>query len=502
MLDRLRLSLDDVWAFLAVGLPVLAALLAPMSTVDLAYQVRAGQLMLDSGAIVRSDPFTFTAGGAPWLDQQWGAQLILALGYGAAGWAGLAVLRAALVGLVFGLVFAASRLAGAPTRVAALLTLLGFLVSVATLAFRAQLLGMVCFALALVLVAGRERWRRSLWLVPLVILAWANVHGSFVLGPALVGAALLDDLLAHRPRVRETTTVLVASLVATALTPFGPSVWGYALSLSMDPQIRQLVTEWQPTSPLSFVGATFFGSVVLAAVTVVVLARRRLPRLVSPWLLWLLGLAVLGAVAQRGIAWWALGAPVVVAGLLARAPEAVRGPTVTSTPRPSRRGSDRRSRPLSGRSLVNGALVLVLTLAGFVLLPSWREGDPLYGPTGLLVDAPRGVTDALRAAATPTDRLFAAQSWGSWFELVLPGVPVFADSRIEVVPAAAWSDYLAISGAEAGWSDRLDRWKVTLVAASKADQPALIAALDGNPRWRRLHVDDEGAVFIRRGVTP
>lgn len=63
---------DRLWITLAILLPALAATIAPMSTVDLAYQVRAGELMLGSLSVLREDPFTFTAMGDPWLNQQWG----------------------------------------------------------------------------------------------------------------------------------------------------------------------------------------------------------------------------------------------------------------------------------------------------------------------------------------------------------------------------------------------------------------------------------------------
>ena len=71
------MSRDRLWLALAILLPALAATIAPMSTVDLAYQVRAGELMLGSLAVLREDPFTFTAFGEPWLNQQWGAGLAL-----------------------------------------------------------------------------------------------------------------------------------------------------------------------------------------------------------------------------------------------------------------------------------------------------------------------------------------------------------------------------------------------------------------------------------------
>src|SRR2546423_14311273 len=91
------MTFGALWLFLAVALPVLAALLANLSSVDLAYHLRAGGMILDTGTIPTHDTFTFTAAGTPWLDQQWGAQVILAAVYRLPRRTGLLVLPAALV---------------------------------------------------------------------------------------------------------------------------------------------------------------------------------------------------------------------------------------------------------------------------------------------------------------------------------------------------------------------------------------------------------------------
>ena len=184
---------DRLWTLLAVLLPVLGATIAPMSTVDLAYQVRAGDLMRASGTVLRADPFTFTAAGQPWVNQQWGTGVLLSLGYSAGGWAGLALLRALLIGLVVGIVFWTAR-RWLPVRPAAALALVSFVVGIGSLALRAQLFGIVGFVLVIALLADRRRHPRLAFLVPLVVLAWANLHGSFFLGVGAAALALLTDL--------------------------------------------------------------------------------------------------------------------------------------------------------------------------------------------------------------------------------------------------------------------------------------------------------------------
>ena len=101
--------------------------------------------------------------------------------------------------------------------------------------------------------------------------------------------------------------VLVAGTVATVVTPFGPSVWAYAIGIGADPQIAAQVSEWQRTTPFTVPGLLFYVSAV-AALGVAVWRRARLS--LADWL-WLGALLVIGAWAVRGIAWWPLGAVLV-----------------------------------------------------------------------------------------------------------------------------------------------------------------------------------------------
>src|SRR6188768_2159377 len=121
-------------------------MLANLSSVDLTYQLRAGNEILDLRAIPTVDSWTFTAFGLPWLDQQWGAQVILELVHRLGSWTGLVVFRAAMVGLIFGCLLVIGLRRGLGARRASWLTLAAFVVASPALALRPQLLGMACFA--------------------------------------------------------------------------------------------------------------------------------------------------------------------------------------------------------------------------------------------------------------------------------------------------------------------------------------------------------------------
>src|SRR5204862_2173112 len=148
-------TLPQLWTFCVVALPVVAALGAQLSSIDLAYNIRAGQLMLETHHLLRTDPFTFTAAGQPWLDQQWLGQILLNLFHTAGGWTTLALLRAAMVGGTFWLVYRSCREAGASVRGASALGLASFAVAAEGLGLRPQLIGMLLFALTAWIVTGR-----------------------------------------------------------------------------------------------------------------------------------------------------------------------------------------------------------------------------------------------------------------------------------------------------------------------------------------------------------
>ncbi|GIW20584.1 MAG: hypothetical protein KatS3mg065_0880 [Chloroflexota bacterium] len=185
-------TLATVWRAIALLLPVAVALAVPLSAVDLAYAVRAGRLILERGDVLRTDPFTFTAGGEAWIDQQWLAQVAFALVHDAAGWAGLALLRGALVGLIVLLLADTLRRSGLDARRTAILTLAAFVVVAPALALRAQLFAVVLFALTLRLLAVADMRPALRWLLVPITSLWANLHGTFVLLPAVVGVAWLS----------------------------------------------------------------------------------------------------------------------------------------------------------------------------------------------------------------------------------------------------------------------------------------------------------------------
>ena len=486
-------KLDLLWAGVAILLPALLVSVAPVSTVDLAYGIRAGALVLDGAGIPRVDTFTFTAAGLPWVDQQWLAQVIFAAAFRAGGWPTLATLWVVIVASIQALLWRASRSMGADARSTGVALLLGFVVAAQGIGLRAQVLGLLCLAGLLALVADRRRHPGRLWLAVPLMAVWANLHGSFPIGLVLLGLAAVEDVAARR-RARIPIAVVIAAVLATLANPFGFDAWRYVAAIGTEPTIARFVVEWRHTSPFDLAGAAFYASVA----AVVALVAVRSPRPGRPpltTLAWLAGLAFLGAWAVRAIAWWGVGAAPVAAALLAgvlawRAGSESGGNLRVTGPEPGRRAGP-------GRAGI--AFVAALAILAVAVQPAWRPSPDGGGIGSRLVDAPAGIARAVdeATAAHPAARVFNAQRWGSWLELATPGALVFADSRVELIPASVWSDYILVSEGDARWREILDSWQVDVVVVALADQPALASLVQGDAGWRASYQDADGLVAVR-----
>lgn len=473
------LTLDRVWTLIAISIPFIAGLAFAMSTVDLSYHIRLGEQILH-GALPRVDTFTFSAPGAGWTDQQWLAQAVLAAVYRAGGWNSVVLLKAALTGGTFVFVFLACRASGASPRAAAGLTVASYLLSSQNLGMRPQLLAVPLFAATLWISATRRRHPRRQLAIPLLVVIWANVHGSFLLGPVIVGFDWLEDRRDHAPGARRTLLIGVAAAAATLVTPFGVGVWIYTATIGTNPTITRFASEWEPTTIRSFTGAGLF---VSAAFVTWLVARRPEP---VPWptLLRLACFFALALPAIRGVVWWGLVAPVTVAGLLRPAPSVASDGG--GSPAAERRGSP----------VMNLTMVAIVIAAAALALPWWRA-TPARQASAVLKEAPEGIAAATSRVSAPGDHIWVDQVWASWFEFRLPDRLVFVDSRIEVYPARVWTDYLDAANGREGWQGILDRWDVDVVVLSPGQSGELVERIGRDPGWRRTYQDADGSVFVR-----
>ncbi|HLI25914.1 MAG TPA: hypothetical protein VKZ60_02505 [Chloroflexota bacterium] len=483
-------SLDTVWLVLCAAYPFVVLNWDTLAADDgdLWWTLALGRAVWETGALPAHDPLAYTPTDTPFRYAQWLAGLLLYGAYRLGGGELLLVLRAALVATVFALLYRGCRRAGAAPPLAGLGTLLVLPLVNVGLALRPQLFALVPFVLYLEAtrhpVAG-GRWR---WLLPLVMVFWVNVHGSFLLGIALVALALLAraGALAWRegwrgalgePGVRALAQLLALSLLAPLANPYGLDLVPYLQTyLAANPDhvgLGDLLTEWVPTSLATPGGPAFFAS--LAVLAAALYASRQ--RLGTAELLRLGLFAGLGLRWLRGIVWWGLVLPAPLAGVVQRGWV---GPPAPAAPR--------------GHAGLNALLLGAALVAGAASLPWWRA---YYGPLAppLLAPSPL-VTAADWLATQEPEPVFHYLAWGPYLAWRLER-PVFADGRYEAHPRAVFADYLAVSEARPGWETRLTAYGVEWLVLDQRAQAPLVRAAAASPAWQRAWETGPLVVFRR-----
>jgi hypothetical protein len=277
------------------------------------YTLLAGREIARSG-LPHHDTLTVIAHGRDWVDQQWLSQLA---GYGlwSVGRWPLALAGNSLAYLAaFGVLAAAARRCGATERSTALVVPICFIVGLSNTAFRAQIPAYLLFATVILLLLLDElRPSRRVYLVLPLLVIWANVHGSVVLGAALValrGVVLAVGRLRSRtpPRawaIRAALLTLVPWL-CIFVSPYALGLPSYYRKVLWNPEFSKLVGEWGPATARS---QPIFYVLLFAALWLTSRAHRSLGPFAR---LALLATGIAGLVAVRNIVWFALAAAAIV----------------------------------------------------------------------------------------------------------------------------------------------------------------------------------------------
>jgi hypothetical protein len=325
--------------------------------------------------------------GRDWIDQQWLAHLGF---YGLWVAGGVRLVLAAHVASIVAaaaIVVTAARRRGASSGAVFLSSFVCLAMAPWALQMRAQSLAELLFAACFVLLIDRRAMtgRRLAAILALLVL-WANVHGTVVLGATLAvlrGATLLADR-ADGQRAKG-VLLLVAAPACVFISPYGTDLVRYYHLMLANPLLPHFVSEWQVSAPGSST-AVFY--VVLVAGVFFLARHRRSTGLYDKLAFILIALSALQAI--RSIVWFGLAAVPILS--------------------PHLDGAIGRIRVLAGPVLARAGLA-VAAAAAIV------AGLVFAHPAGWFVGLwpARAATEVgVLAAKDPAARIFAEDRYADW----------------------------------------------------------------------------------------
>ncbi|HET7379330.1 MAG TPA: hypothetical protein VFJ24_04740 [Gaiellales bacterium] len=423
-----------------------------------------------------TDPMTVAGAGRSWIDQQWLGQVVLYRVWHLGGYASVTIVSAALVASSLALLCHLLLARGASPRRALKWTTLALCGALVDVSARTQDFAYPLFVLLLMLLFGassssvRPSRRWALCVLGVLVL-WANLHGS-----VLVGAGLTAAVCGYRAITRQAdqrlgylTVAMLAPLTVLA-TPYGLSIMEYYRAVLGNGAIRQYSSEWQPALPTNIAAIGYL--VVLVTVLAVVCTGWR--KGVRPSLelgATALVLGVAGLSALRWGAWAAMVGVILATDVLNRS-----DPVDARDPRPPR--------------LVIPTTAVVATAVALGFFTAGVASFLNQTPTGAMTAAAR------YADGHPGTRLLADDVSASallWLHPELRGRVAY-DGRLEIYRQAdtrAWERYIRVR--PGGMA--LARSYQVLVASKM--NGSLVHALRGLPGVRTVYDGSDGIVVVR-----
>jgi hypothetical protein len=483
----MRLTLRQFFLIL-LFLGLFLMTLRPIADPDFWWHLRTGQLIIQTHAIPSTDPFSFTSSGKPWVAQEWLSELLM-YGLYRLGSYGLLI-------FVFSLIITGSFLFAylrspqdSMPYVAGFTLLLGAIATAPTWGVRPQMISLFISSLFLYLLDRYRKEGKFLFIIPLplITLAWVNLHAGYFLGLVIIALHVIGDLIEllkadlQKTKIPDAPTlrhimilcaILGGSILATLINPNGLHILLYPFQTLTSQAMQQFIqewfspdfhqTEWQPLAwfILAFIGAGMLGKKPISPTKILLTL-------------------VFGYAALRSMRHVPLFAIVAIPILSEQIGSLVRILSEVKIPY-------RLIKWIAPLLLVCIVLVIGLRLTQVIQEQLKSEAATF----------PKAAVDWI-AENQPQGNLFNSYGWGGYIIWRLyPNYPVYIDGRADVYGDKFIFAYLDVYHALLGWEQVLDTQAVRLVLVEP--ESGLAIALRQSSGWKNVYEDQISVVFDRK----
>jgi hypothetical protein len=454
----------------------------PMIDTDTWWHLRTGQWILEHQALPDVDQFSFTRIGQPWYYPGWLAEIIMVKIY---SWGGLVALNFLFTGLLL-LAFAMIYLTleGDPFLSAAVLVVAAGASEIYWSA-RPQVFTFffsACFYLILrKFMLGKKNF---LWLLPLIMLFWVNIHPGFAVGFILLLIAIVGQgvkfLFERKPRPPELEKklgwlvgILFACLVTAVINPRGIAVLAYPFQTVSIEFLQNFIQEWQ-TPDFHFLYAQMFLILFFITWTVIVFSPKAMDVVDFFFIAFI---SYMGFLAWRNTNLLSIVAPAIIM---------LYGQPILQAAFPKWNPDHSVSR---WQSAIHIVVVFLLTITVAILV------NFTLTPASIQATVRRQIpVTAVEYLSDHPDqgRMLNSYNWGSYLLWNLPSYPVFVDGRTDLYDDEILYQYLQVAKAQPGWRDVLDKWEIQVVFLEPTSPVLEILISEG---WTTCYQDSQAVIL-------
>jgi hypothetical protein len=477
-------------------LAVFVIAVQPSVDTDSWWHLRSGEWILENKQILTSDPFSLTRQGQPWIYPGWLSQIALFSVFNIFGYAGLDIFTGLMVLIAFAFLW--KTLEG-KDLLRAFVLLLAAATSALYWSARPQIFTLVLASACLFLLEGARKGKlKRLWILPLLITLWVNMHGGFIVGYILIGiyfsAEVIEvfiSVILYRRRIQDEwqnrkrlLSILVSvgaiSILTGMINPHGPAILLYPFQTVSIGILQDYIAEWQ--SP-NFHALEVQPFIILLFLTLLALGISNKKRSASELLL----ISIFGymsLVAVRNVSLFAL----VAAPTVCRHLQAGLNPLFE-------RVKSKKDFPEKLANSINVIIAVLLTFIGLVRVVTQLGSE--INLDAINQQIPLKAFEFIEDE-NPAGRLFNSYNWGGYVIWALyPDHLSFVDGRTDLFSDEILEKYLNAWLAKPGWDVFLDEWNIQW-ALLEIDSPLSQAMINNN--WQVLYSDEQSIILDKGGV--
>jgi hypothetical protein len=479
--------------------------LTPIGDFDVWWQLKTGEYITNTGSIPNHDIFSYTATTHSWIPHEWLSNVIFYNLYVIGDLNFIIVIKALIAAITMGLLYNLMTRRGANAFLALLLIIP--IASVTSLAWseRPHIFTLLFLTIFIwVLQDFVEGKKNRLWLLPLLIIPWINLHGGFVIGLGLIFIYLIGESVKRyfglgSTRIKYLGKIFLISIIAALINPNTYKGLLYPLEYIGDNIHKQFIVEWGSTN---IRGLPMFEILLFVVVFSLVLSKKR--KDVTDLLI----LFVFGDLSLTVVRHVPLFAIVVAPILGKHTPSAISRVYETIISKKSRfrwrAGVARIAGYLGSRSEwvlhLNSVFNIHLLLILFVVVVS-AISLPGTGPIELGIQEgnyPVNATEFLKQVHIEGNMFNEYACGGYLIWELYPEYRVFIDGRADMYRGEIIWDYMDISNAAVGWESLLDTYDVDFLLIYSDGFLARFLSLDDD--WQKVYEDPGYVIFKRAGL--
>ena len=458
---------------------------------DTGFHIRTGEFIIENWTIPEQDIFSFRSPPIPWTAHEWLSEVIMALVHRLSGLTGIVIFFSFILATTYLLLLRLLRQESRDVLLGIVIVCYAALSSTPHWLARPHV-----FSLALTVIwyhllnEFQYRQKNRLFVLPLLMLLWVNLHGGYIVGILLLGIYIAGNLVswitdrgpnAERPlqNVKRLLLTMTVVILVSMINPQGYHILMFPFQVTSDRFLMDHVQEFLSPNfhePLPFKYLLLF--------LIAVLARSR-PTVNWIQLILILTFTYMALYSVRYITLFVI----IVGPILIRLIDQMKQDLPTKV----RNFFDERSlRLLEIERQTSGYVWSLIAIGGVVALGVAGSYQYAFSEKSYPVSAVEFLKKENVAGNTFTDDDFGDYLiYAAW-----PQHRVFIDGRTDMYGPERIKEYLTVAHVKPGWREVVDKYAFSSVLYRT--QASLASALAEDQTWHLIYSDPLASIFLKK----